>query len=459
MHGSRLTYRRCLRAARCLVLLIAMAAINSAVSAADDPDWSPGTFTLDNGLDVVVLPDHRVPVVTHMMWYRVGSADEPPGRSGIAHFLEHLMFKGTKAVPPGELSKIVARNGGQDNAFTSYDYTAYFQRVALDRLPLVMELEADRMTNLVLTDEVIAPERDVVLEERSSRIDNDPERLLGEQMSATLYMSHPYRIPVIGWAHEIRSLTTEDALEFYRRYYAPNNAILIVAGDITADELRPLAEKFYGAIPPVEHIGTRLRPKEPPAVAPRRIDYRDPRVKQSSLQRHYLAPSSATAAPGEAEAMDVLAEILGVGPTSRLYRALVVEKAIATSAGAFYSSDGLDYGRFAVYGTPRSGVSLEDLETGVDAVIAEILAGGVSQEELDRAKANLIADTVYARDNQRSLAQDYGVGLTTGKSVDDVTRYPERVGEVTGEAVLEAARRILDSPAHVTGYLRSAEAS
>ncbi len=414
--------------------------------------WAPETFTLGNGMQVVVIPDHRVPVVTHMVWYRVGAADEPPLKSGIAHFLEHLMFKGTDKIPPGEMSKIVARNGGQDNAFTNNDYTAYFQRVALDRLPLVMELEADRMTGLILTDDVVYPERDVILEERSSRIENNPESILSEQMSAALFKAHAYGIPVIGWAHEIRSLTTQDALDFYHQYYAPNNAILIVAGDITAAQLRPLAEEFYGRIPSVE-LAPRVRGKEPPGVAPVHIDLRDARVRQASFRRSYLAPSFSTAEQGMAEAIDVLTQLLGVGSTSRFYRVLVVSQARAASAGAWYSGDGLDYGRVGLYASPRAGITLAQIEEAMDGVIADVLENGVTQEEVSRAKSNLIADAVYARDNQQSLAQAYGSGLTTGETMEDVTAFPDRVAEVTVDQVNAAAQLVFNQPGYVTGYL------
>ncbi len=415
--------------------------------------WSPETFALDNGMQVVVLPDHRVPVVTHMVWYRVGAADEPAGKSGIAHFLEHLMFKGTRNIPPGELSKIVARNGGQDNAFTSHDYTAYFQRVALDRLPIVMELEADRMTNLVLTNDVVDLERDVVLEERNSRVDNNPESILSEQSSAALFMAHPYGIPIIGWEHEIHELNTQDAIEFYNTHYAPNNAVLIVAGDITSEQIRPLTEQYYGSIPRRE-IAPRKRPKEPPAVAPRRIDYRDPRVRQPSFRRNYIAPTYSTADKGTPEALDVLAHLLGTGSTSRFYRMLVIERALAASAAAFYSGAFLDYGRFGFFASPRPEKDLKTLEEAVDEVIGALLADGVTEEEVERAKSALIADTVFARDNQLFLAQAYGVGLTTGETVETVTAFPERVEKVTVEDVNRVAKIIFSSPARVTTYLQ-----
>jgi len=431
---------------------MALAEHSSSAAAQSPDDWRPETFTLENGLQVVVLPDHRAPVVTHMVWYKVGSADEKPGKSGIAHFLEHLMFRGTENVPSGELSKIVARHGGQDNAFTSVDYTAYFQRVSVDRLPLVMQLEADRMTNLMLSEDVVNPERSVILEERSQRTDNNPEALLAEQMGAALFMAHPYGTPIIGWEHEIRGLTQKDAVDFYKTYYAPNNAVLIVAGDVTAEHLRPLAERYYGAIPRQE-VPERMRPQEPPHIAPRRISFADARVKQASLRRSYLAPSYSTSTNDEAYALDVLVQILGTGSTSRLYKSLVVDKAMATSAGAWYWSTTLDYGRLGLYGTPREGVSLEQLEQAIDDEVRRLITQGVSEDEVKRAQDNLIADAIYARDSQQSMARIYGAALMTGSTIDDVLNYPELIRKVTASDVVEAAKSVFEAPSHVTGYL------
>lgn len=436
----------------CGLMIMAVQSL-SPVHAADNAEaWHPETFTLDNGLEVVVLPDHRAPVVTHMVWYKVGAADEKPGKSGIAHFLEHLMFRGTSNIPPGEFSKTVARHGGQDNAFTSIDYTAYFQRVAVDRLPLVMQMEADRMKNLTLTKELVDPERDVILEERSQRTDNDPAALLAEQMAASLFMAHPYGIPIIGWEHEMRGLTQEDAVEFYKTYYAPNNAVLIVAGDITAETLRPLAEKYYGPLT-AEDVPERFRVKEPPHVAPRRIIHHDARVKQPSLRRSYIASSYSTSEGNEAFAIDVLVQLLGVGPTSRLYQKLVVEQGLATSVGAWYWSTTLDYGRVGLYGTPRETTTLDQLEAAIDEVLADLIANGVSEEEVKRAQDNLIADAIYARDSQQSMARMYGAALTTGSTVEDVLSYPDDIRKVTADDVVAAAKRVFEQPSHVTGHL------
>lgn len=437
------------------ILAAGAAATSPAFSAAAGPDVA--RFTLDNGLEVMVIPDHRTPVATHMVWYKVGSADEQPGKSGIAHFLEHLMFKGTDAHPQGEFSAEVARLGGQENAFTSQDYTAYFQRVAKEHLGKVMAFEADRMTGLKLSDDVVLPERDVVLEERRMRTDNDPGARLSEVLQATTYVNHPYQHPIIGWEHEIKQLNREDALAFYRRYYAPNNALLVVAGDVEPEAVRALAQETYGKVKRAD-TPARARPQEPEPRAHRRVSLADPRVAQPSLQRSYLVPSFRTAKPGEAEALEVLAQILGGGATSRLYRTLVAEKGVAAGAGSWYQGTSYDDTRFVSYASPRPGVSLDDLEAAADAVVAELQEKGVDDVELARAKTRLVADTVYAQDNQATLARIYGAAWATGMSADDVKAWPDRIKAVTAEQVRDAARRYLVTDRAVTGYLRQAEA-
>lgn len=420
--------------------------------AAARPWVQPESFTLGNGLQVVVLPDHRAPVVTHMVWYRVGSADELPGKSGIAHFLEHLMFKGTGKIQPGEFSKIVARLGGNDNAFTSYDYTAYFQRIALEKLPQVMEMESDRMANLQLTDAVVLPERDVILEERNSRTDNNPEALFSEQMEAAQFLAHPYGRPVIGWRHEIAELTTEDALEHYRRHYGPDNAFLIVAGDITAAALRPLAEKYYGPLKP-RGIPARVRPQEPPQLAARHLEMTDDRVAEATWQRGYLAPSYNRPGGGDPDALEVLSQVLGGGATSRLYRALVIDKALAAGAGSAYQGTTLDDGQFYLHATPRIGQSIAAVEQEVETVLAQVLKDGVTPEEVDRAKRQMIASAVYAQDSQQTMAQIFGGILATGRSIEDIVAWPDRIQTVTPERVNAAARAVLIPQRSVTGVL------
>jgi zinc protease len=430
-----------------VLLMLAVVAPRAATENADVTH-----FTLANGLEVVVIPDHRVPVVTHMVWYRVGSADEPPGKSGIAHFLEHLMFKGTEKNPDGKFSQVLATIGGQENAFTTADYTGFYQRVAREYLPLVMGFEADRMTGLVLTEANVKPELDVVLEEYNMRVANNPDARLREQVEAALFLNHPYGRPVIGWRSEIEKLTRADALEFYRHFYTPNNAIVVVAGDVTADEVRALADETYGKVARVTELGPRQRPQEPPHTAMRHVTLADGRA-QPSMQRAYLAPSDNNAKPGETEALDVLSHILGNGSNSRLYRTLVEDRGLANSAGASYSSSAVDMTVFSVYATPRPQVSLPELETAVDAVIDDVASNGVTPEELERAKTRMIADAVYAKDNQATLARWYGESLATGSTVEDVQSWTDQVRAVTAEDVRAAARTWLDKHRSVTGYL------
>lgn len=414
--------------------------------------FDPEIFTLDNGLQVVVIPNHRAPIVIQMVWYKVGSADEPAGKSGIAHFLEHLMFKGTASVPPGEFSKIVARNGGQDNAFTSSDYTAYFQRVAKDRLELVMRLESDRMSNLTLTDSEVLPERDVVLEERRSRTDNNPGAQLYEQSQATLYLHHPYRNPVIGWKSEIERLTTEDALKFYRTYYTPNNAMLVIAGDVTAAEVRPLAEKYYGPIPS-RAVPKRSRLAEPPHLASRRVVLKSAQVRQPSWSRRFLAPSYTGGETVHAPALQVLSELFGGGSTSRLYRGLVVEQKIAASAGAWYSPSPRDVSVFGLSASPRPGTDIETVEASMAVELKRLLADGVTADEVARAKKSLLAGAIYVRDSLRAGPNVIGRALAVGRTVADVESWPEAIEAVTVEAVNAAARAVLRKKTSVISVL------
>jgi zinc protease len=410
-------------------------------------------FTLGSGRQILVIPDHRAPVVTQMIWYKVGAADEPRGSSGIAHFLEHLMFKGTDAIPPGQFSKIVARNGGEDNAFTNHDVTAYFQRVAKDRLPTVMAMEADRMANLRLSVEDVTTERNVILEERRSRVDNDPSSILQEQMMAALYANHPYGIPIIGWAHEIAALDRADALGFYKRFYAPNNALLVVAGDVEPDEVRKLAEETFGKLPPHAALNDRSRPQEPEHYAPVRVELEDPRAGRMTVQRYYLTPSYATAEPGEAEALDLLMRIAAAGSVSKLYKRLVIEQKTAASAGGWYSDSGLDDGRVAFYAIGAEKVTPAELEKAMEGVVAELRENGVTQAELDRARSAYLAEFIYTSDSQSRMARHYGWRLATGMSVADVEAWPDRLKQVTVENIRDVARKYLVEKNSVTGIL------
>lgn len=421
--------------------------------APDTTAQRPSTFTLPNGLQVVVIPDHRTPVVTEMIWYKVGSADETPGKSGLAHFLEHLMFKGTQNHPAGEFSQTVIRVGGNENAFTTADYTGYFQRVPREQLARMMAFEADRMTGLTLKTEEVLPERDVVLEEYNMRVANSPEARLGEQIMAALYLNHPYGRPVIGWHHEIEQLSREDALAFYKRFYAPNNATLVIAGDVTVDEIRPMAEQTFGPLASRPDIpARRVRPQEPVPVAPRTVTLADPQVEQPMLRRYYLAPADTTS-EAESDALDVLAEVLGGGNEALLNRSLVVDHPLAVSASASYQGTAVDPTQFIIAASPKPGVSFEQIEQAIDAVLAEIARNGVSAEMLERAKTQLVAEAIYAQDSQATLARWYGAALTVGLSIDDVADWPRRVRAVTSTQVRDAARKWLDKKRSVTGYL------
>jgi zinc protease len=414
--------------------------------------FNPETFMLKNGLQVVVIPNHRAPVVTHMVWYRVGSADEEANELGIAHFLEHLMFKGTRNRQKGEFSKIVARNGGQENAFTSKDYTAYHQTIAVDHLELLMEMEADRMTNLVITPQEVEPERLVVLEERRSRVENNPSSILGEHSNAALFLSHPYRNPVIGWKHNIESLSIERILAFYKRWYTPNNAILVVAGDITAAQLKPLAKKYYGKIPRQPET-VRTRAKEPPQLAERRVTLRDKRVLQPSWRRTYLAPGMRWGNNVHTYPLEVLSNIIGSGASSLFYQSLVVKQKLAVSAGAHYSGDNRGPGRFIVYASPMPGVAIKKLQAAVEAEITLLMKNGVTADELNRAKSRMNSEAIYARDSLSGGARVIGSALAVGLSIDDVERWPKRIAAVTSAQILNAIKAIFDTNQSVTGVL------
>lgn len=408
---------------------------------------------LANGLEVVVIPDHRTPVVTHMVWYRNGAADDPVGKSGIAHFLEHLMFKGTKNHVAGEFSEVVSDLGGQENAFTSMDYTAYFQRVAKEHLETMMHFEADRMHNLILSDEVVVPERDVVIEERRMRTDNDPSAQLSESLAASLFVHHPYGTPIIGWMHEIEQLGREDALHYYGRFYTPANAILVVAGDVMRETVLALAERTYGALPADGETPVRTRPHEPEPRTERSVRLNDAKVEQPSLQRMYLVPSFRTAEGRESEALELLAHLLGSAQTGWFYRKLVVEETTAVNAGAWYMGTAYDRSRFGTYAVPAADVTLENLDQALERCLSEFIQTGPSDAELTRAKTRMIADAIYAQDSQVNLARMYGSTLASGGTIADVQEWPSRVEAVTRQDILAAAKQYLVRGKSVAGFL------
>lgn len=438
-------------------LIVALSVLMMAVMPARAGEDMVTTFTLDNGLEVVVIEDRRAPVVQHMMWYRAGSADEPPGVSGIAHFLEHLMFKGTKTMEPGEFSSVVARNGGRDNAFTSFDFTGYFQRVAADRLGLMMEMEADRMINLDLPLEEVLSERKVIIEERNQVVENNPSALFREQLRAMLYLNHRYGAPIIGWQHEMSVLEKEDALEFYRQFYGPNNAVLIVAGDVDPDEVLTLAEKHYGPIPANPAIEPRDRPQEPRHMAARRLVMEDARVAQPYVMRSYLAPARRSGAQEEAAALTMLAAVLGDGTNSVLAGKLQFDSEVALHATAWYGGLSLDDTSFTLVAVPSAGVSLQEVEDAMDRAVAGFFDEGVDPEHLERIKSQIRAQRIYERDDVGALANRYGRALTQGLTVADVQAWPDILQEVTGDDIIAAARNVFIPQNSVTGWLTEPE--
>ncbi|HDZ82300.1 MAG TPA: insulinase family protein [Roseobacter sp.] len=414
-------------------------------------------YTLDNGMEVVVVEDHRAPSVQQMVWYRAGSADEPKGSSGVAHFLEHLLFKATDKMEAGEFSATVAKNGGRDNAFTSYDYTAYFQRVASDRLELMMQMESDRMKNIRLTPENIATERNVIIEERNQRTENDPGALFREQMNAAQYLNHRYGTPVIGWMHEMRELDLKDAIDFYDLYYSPNNAILVVSGDVQPDEVLRLAKQYYGVIPANPDLPERLRTQEPPQTAERRMTFRDDRVAQEYVSRSYLAQERDPGDQKTAAALTMLAEILGGGTTSYFAEKLQFDTPIATYSAAFYNGQALDDTTFNVIVVPQPGVTLQEAEDAMDAAIASFMKKGVDPDQLDRIKQQIRAEQIYARDDADSVANRYGSALAIGLTVQDVQDWPDVLEAVTAEDIMQAAKDVFNREASVTGWLMREE--
>ncbi len=461
--GATKASRPLLLALATLIALGSVLMTSSTVHAEDQPGASAAelagsapevaSYTLDNGMQIVVIPDNRAPVLTHMVWYKVGAADEPPGVSGIAHFLEHLMFKGTEKLAPGEFSKTVARWGGQDNAFTAQDITAYFQRIPKDRLGDVMKMEADRMVNLRLEPEAVATERDVILEERRMRVDNDPSNILIEQAKAALYVAHPYGTPIIGWPTEVSQLDRQDALSFYERFYAPNNAVLVVSGDVKPEEVRSLAKEHYGAITANESAARGVRPTEPEPRTPREVTLKDARAAKPTLYRYYLAPSYANDDSLEAEALELLMRIVGETPTGRLYQELVVRQKLATTAGGWFSGVTRDYGTLGVYAVATPETDIEEVEAALNRIMTDIAENGVSEEELERARRSEIAELVYDYDSQTSMARIYGYALATGRSVEDIAQHPQRLAKVTKQDIAAAAKEYLQPERTVTAKL------
>jgi len=436
-----------------LLLSLAFIMLSSPANAAV---FNAETFTLDNGMEVVVIPNHRAPVVSHMVWYKVGAADEPQGLSGMAHYFEHLMFKGTEKFEPGEFSRIVKSLGGRDNAFTGQDYTAYFQTISRDHLGQMMEMEADRMANLDVPADHFASEKNVVLEERRQRTENDPRNLFFEQLKSALYVNHPYGTPVIGWMDEIEKYEWEDVKVFYDTWYAPNNAILIISGDVTADDVRPLAEKTYGKLEP-KNLPERTRANVPPAHGETVMTLRHKTIHQPSFAETYITPSARDDKQGDL-ALQVLKEILSGGSTTRLYKNLVIDQKKAISASLSYLGGSLDYGTIWLSGRPADGVTPEELQALIHDELRDVVQNGVTDDEVKDAIQRLQDGAIFARDSLQGPAMTFGYALSTGATVDDVESWPENIGAITAKDVQDAATKYInpDKPwlrQPVTGFL------
>ena len=412
------------------------------------------TFDLANGLQVIVIPNNKVPAVSQMIWYKTGAMEDPKGKSGIAHFLEHLMFKGTPTYPEGEFSKLVAQNGGRENAFTSYDYTAFYQNIAKEKLEMVMKLESDRMRNLELKPEQVDSERKVILEERRMTIDNSPRRLLNEQMDAALFMNHPYGTQIIGWENDMKGLTREDAMAYYKRSYAPNNAVLVVTGDVTAKEVKRLAEKYYAGIKKSE-LPKREEYIVPSQTAAKRVDLKDARVKEPEFWRYYMAPSEMYGNREDVFPLIVLAKILGGGTTSRLYNSLVIDQKLAVNIGVSYEDLKRGPSEFTIFAIPSEKSDIPTLEQAINEEIQKSVDQMVTEDELESAKKSLIADQIYAREGLQEMGYLAAEATVIGLDPDYITTWGDRINAVTPEQIQQAAADVLKSSASVTGILDS----
>ena len=408
--------------------------------------FEPKTHTLENGLKIVVIENNRVPAVANSIWYKVGSADEPEGKSGIAHFLEHLLFKGTDKLKPGEFSQIVSRNGGKENAFTSKNYTGYFQLINKSKLDLVMSLEADRMKNIKLIKKEFENEKTVVLEERYSRVDNNPSSLLTEQINASLYMNHPYRKPIIGWEHEIKDLTLEDVMSFYKKYYSPNNAIIVVCGDVSLDEVVIIAKKHFGSINPSK-IKKRIWTEEPTQHAPRKIILKSKNTAIPVFKRHYLVPTY-TKSKEESLTLEVFSEIFGNPSTGLLYEEFVKNKKLATSAASYYYPDGFGHTSFTISIIPKKNIKLEEIEKHLDEFLKKF-----DSKKLNKIKKRFVNDTIFAQDSLYMGMRIFGSALTTGYSLEEIINWPDDINKISLKDLELYVPKIFNKKSSVTGYL------
>lgn len=409
-------------------------------------------FTLRNGLQVVVMPSDRLPAVTHILFVRAGGGDDPYGKSGLAHFLEHLMFSGTKQYPDGAYDRAISKVGGEQNAYTNRDYTAYYATVPVNFLKQVMAMEADRLAHIEINDFHAARELKVITEERHMRVDNKAADLMAEQIDAMTFLNHPYGRPLIGWAEDMQSFTAADARSFFKTYYRASNMVLVIAGDVKLGEVKRMVQHYYGHLP-AGSAPARQWPQEPPMRMNRRGEMRDSKAHQPRLLRQYVAPSVNAGETRQAMPLALFAHYLGGGTTSRLYQKLVVQQKVASVISASY--DPLDVGPslLRIWAVPVPGVPLPKLEAALDAAIEESLGELPADEEVLRAKTQLKAEVIYAQDGLAQLAHLIGQLVMIGKDEQYFYQWTDAVDAVTASAMLESAQQVLDPARKVTGYL------
>ncbi|MBF0310109.1 MAG: insulinase family protein [Magnetococcales bacterium] len=447
-----------LRRAVGLLLLVFAQEVSAGDTVAEKTWLAHRDFRLENGLRVVLVQEPKAPVVVTQVWYRVGSVDEEPGRTGLSHMLEHMMFRGTPDHPDGEFSRIVSHLGGDDNASTSQDFTQYYVKIASNHLERILALEADRMHNLRLEEEVLRTENAVVQEERRSRTDSDPQARMAEKFQERLFSGHPYGHPIIGWMADIQAHRRDDLARWYRLHYAPNNAALVVVGDLDLDRAQRLVETYFASIPPAESLPDGRIARPPLPEQPQRLVVEDATARVGLWNMAFSAPSLAQGdAEREVMACEVLTELLGGGLSSRLYRRLVVEEQLAVAVNAGYGGMERGGGTIQLQVTPRSGVDAVRIEEQVRAVIERLRQEPVDETELQRVRNNLIAGHVFTQDSAYYLAHSIGRSVTAG--IDwrgQVLDYPHHLREVAVADVQAAAGRYLDPQRATIGWLQPA---
>jgi len=437
---------------RARAIILAIGLLGTMTGSVDAAVFYPSNFTLSNGLEVVVVPNRLAPVVSQMVWYKVGAADEVQGKNGLAHYLEHLMFRGTSNIPPDEFSRLIAGQGGQDNAFTSYDYTAFFEEVEASRLPMIMQMEADRMHNLRILQETAGPELHVVLDERQQRTDNDPEGRFIEKLDHQFMPHYPYGRPVIGWKKEIEKLSVSDAQKFYESHYAPNNAVVIISGDVTVEDVMRLAAATYGRVPQ-STVAPRHVLTSAPEPNMHEFSQVDVGVEQAEVVWRFVVPSYATQKSNEAYAYEVLSEALDDGEVGLLYRTLVSESAVASGVETSYDPDARGETSFTIAASPRPGQTYQSLEKALRAILRESADKGLDEQAVSEAKKRLQRSAIFAREGLMMPGYAFGMALTTGHTVADVEAWPERIDAVTVDQVNTALRTLASSQRQIMGAL------